>query len=672
MSSSFVVELNQNNASWSRPGEYEVTLAQPITINEGDQLSFRQCSLDSNITDQDTILLTQDQVLSATFSYYEVNYNGTDKQSVGVGGGTSVLADYKYYTAYNDIQTVTVTGIDLEILGYMPETGQIAAGSYIIGSSGIGSGVDPLVNFQALFTYTDPSGNLQYPSFTGSNARYDAPSDTYYTDDTPGSNATLSLDVTPFTMRAGSLQFANVQGYWPGERDNSSNKRVTFNYGAYVPRANVDNKYDNNYPYQVTDFKVGNVTTVSAGTTGTVLDLQTVNVTLKAGRYDPQSLAVEITQLFSAAGGIKPVVGAGNQVYAPVNPFLIRTDDQKNANMVFNQVPATRVAGPIVFENLKTYKYFNSDTPLNIPPYFVGATEFSLEYDVGGGQVFQLSYCHMPLSDPARPGEQDIGLFTNGTFAGANITYNVVTSASGIVFHDLQPAAFWQDKLGLREKLIVPLLQDSNGLQYYALPSMERSITYGFQGLSSFLLPPTANPGTNPVTYPDFRKMSPYVPTTDPLYLNVTGQSRAIIGDTITVNSAGGYFLIECLNAFRSTGGYIDNVENRRYISAIVSSQYDSNNVITGFSDSDIAGYVHRGASYLISSVVIRILNPLTKVPVVNLGPNNCIWLQIQKQPEIQGQTVAHQKKKPVIIKRKKEGETDGETVPKPKTQNEK
>lgn len=652
MSSTYVIELNQNNSSWSRPGEYEVQLAQPISIDEGDTLSFRLASLDSNITDQDTILLTSDETLTATFSYYEVNYDGTDKISVGDNGGQPVTADYKYYAAYNDITTVTVTGIELDIVGFEPAgAGEIVAGSYIIGTNGVGSGVDPIVNFLATFTYVDPSGNVQYPQFTGTNAQFDPDNyPAYYTDETSG---TLTLQVTPFTMRSGTLRFANVQGFWPGVKDNQSSKNTTFGVGAYVPRDNTEAKYDDDYPFLVSDFKLGTVTyALSTGSTGDVLDIQTVSVTLKAGRYDPQSLAVEITQLFSAASGIKPATG-GDQTYVPNNPFLIRTDDPVNTNLFFNQVPATRVSGGIIFEDGKTYKYYDPADPTVIPPYFVGASEFSLEYDVGGGQVFQLSYCHMPMTDPARPGEQDIALYTTGS-PGSGLTYHAITSASGIAFHDLQPASFWQDRLGLREKLIVPLLTDSNGLNYYTLPSLERSITYGFQGLGTFLLPPTATPSTNPVTYPDFRKMSPLVPAQNPLYLNVTGQSRAIIGDTITVNTVGGYFLIECLNAFRSTGGYIDNTENRRYISAVVSTQFDANNVITGYADSDTAGYVHRGASYLISSVVVRILNPLTKLPVGTLGNNNCIWLQVQKQLEQQVQTVAHPKKKPIIIKKTK------------------
>jgi len=687
MSSSFVVELNQNFAAWSRPGEYEVQLAQPISINEGDQLSFRQCSLDSNITDQDTILITSDQVLSATFSYYEVNYDGTDKQSVGTGGGQPVTADYSYYAAYNNVETVTVTGIQLDIIGYAPAdnpaTPDIFGGSYVVGTNGIGSGVDPAVNFLATFTYIDLSGTPQDVTFTASNVKVDTDpaGDTFYYTDNP--TGVLNMQVTPFIMRANSLKFASVQGFWPGDQFKESSPFVTFNTGAWVPRASAAALFDNEYPFQVGDFNLGTITVVSNGNTGNVLQVSTVNVTLKAGRYDPQSLSVEITQLLSSAGGLKPSIGGADQIYAPVNPFLIRTDDSEYVNLVMNKVPAVRTNN-IVFQNGSSYKYFNATNPSSIPAYYVGATEFSLEYDVGGGQVFQVSYCHMPLSDPAKPGEQDIGLYTTGT-PGSNLKYHTVTSASGILFHDLQPASFWQNKLGLREKLIVPLLTDLSGVKYYTLPSMLRSITFGFQGLGSFLLPPTANPGTNPVTYPDFRKMNPLVPTVNPLYLNVTGQSRAIIGDTITVNSQGGYFLIECLNAFRSTGGYIDTVENRRYISAVVSSQYDSNNVITGFSDSDIAGYIHRGASYLISSVVVRILNPLTKLPVDNLGPNNCIWLQIQKQAEIQSQTVAHPKKKPIIIKRKKDegdlqspqtpglkrkkDDTESEFQPKPETQ---
>jgi hypothetical protein len=46
-------------------------------------------------------------------------------------------------------------------------------------------------------------------------------------------------------------------------------------------------------------------------------------------------------------------------------------------------------------------------------------------------------------------------------------------------------------------------------------------------------------------------------------------------------------------------------------------------------------------------------LNPITKVPVLTLGPNNTIWLQVQKQIQ-QTLSVAPAKKKPIIKKRDK------------------
>ena len=647
MSSSYTVELNQNMASWSRPGEYEVQLAQPISIDEGDSLAFRMASLDSNITDQDTILLVNDEILTAKFSYYEVNYNGADKASYP--NALPVTPDYSYYTAYNNVQLATVTGIDLEVIGYqaLGEGKDPLTSTYIIGTNGVGSNVDPAVNFSAYFTYIDASGNIQTVQFTGSNAKYNPSGPVpYYTDN---ANGTLALQVTtPFTMRVGTLRFSGVQGYWPGAENNIVQKQLTFIVGAYVPRAQFAAPTDDFYPYQLDDFTLGAVTYSLGAPTGFTLDVQSVTVTLKAGRYNPGALAVQLTQLFSAAGGLTPKPVGGDQIYAPINPFLIRTDDPRNGNMVFNRVPNNRQTTPIVFQNGQSYTYSNPATPGVIAPYYVGTTEFSIEYGAAG-QVFQVSYNHMPMSDPARPGEQDIALYTSGS-PGANLQFHAVTSASGILFHDLQPITFWENRLGLRSKLIVPLMLDSNGLEYYTLAAMQRSITFGFQGLSSFLLPPT---GTgNPVTYPDFRKMSPLKPTTNPLYLNCTGQSRAIVGDTITINQVGGYFLIEVLNVFRSTGGYIDNSENRRSISAIVSTQMDNNNCITGYSDGDTAGYVHRGASYLISSAVVRILNPLTKQPVTTLGVNNCIWLQIDKLLQQQTQTVAHPKKKPIIKRR--------------------
>ena len=76
-----IVELNQRSAEYSKPGEYRVQLAQPIIINEGDQLSFRMASIDTLKTSADTVIINNDVNLTAVFSYYDVDYSLTDKSA---------------------------------------------------------------------------------------------------------------------------------------------------------------------------------------------------------------------------------------------------------------------------------------------------------------------------------------------------------------------------------------------------------------------------------------------------------------------------------------------------------------------------------------------------------------------------------------------------------------
>ena len=56
----------------------------------------------------------------------------------------------------------------------------------------------------------------------------------------------------------------------------------------------------------------------------------------------------------------------------------------------------------------------------------------------------------------------------------------------------------------------------------------------------------------------------------------------------------------------------ISNNQNYANISAIVSKQYDSDDIVTGFADSAIP-YVHRGLPVKLSSARVRILDPISK-----------------------------------------------------------
>ena len=645
-----ILELNQRFSEYSSDGEYRIQFSQPTIVNPGDQLAFRMASLDTDKTEADTIVIDSDTQLTITYSIYDYDFDLRDKSvddlsapwagdaSGGDPGGNAPSFDY--YAAYNEIQLDQLNTITANIVGFIqpPPPGGSSGGSYLVGGGGLGDDIDPDNNFVAVFTYIDPAGEVQYVRTTGTLVKKDG---NYYTAPTPTDTGypwgqfdvylnnppyydpmeRAGPDNGPIIYRRGTFTIASIEGAWPGNYKSASDKTNTFPSGSQWPGGGGKSvAYDGQYKYNTSQFTFSYDTTPQ-GKTNRSLDVGVLDVTLPAGRYDPKSMAVEMTQLLSNANGLVVSSQAGDDVYAPQNPLLILTTDPVKEDLVWRRVDFSGGTTHVTFNNQNTYKYYSGGV---IQPYYCGSSVISLEYGEAGS-VFQLSYNHMPLSNPSRPGEQDIGVYYH--YRGGNVRYKVAKAASGVVFHDLQPESFWQGQLGLRNKLLVPLLNDASGYQYYTAESMQGKITEGFQSLSTFLLPATET-GTN--TYNNFRKFSPDPPANNPTYIDCTGLSKAIIGETVNLNTSGSFYLIEVLNVFRRTGAYIDTDENRISIAAIVSTAYSQDNVVSAFADSGIP-YIHAGEPYLITDAIVRILDPVTKEPVRNLGPNNTIWIEINK-----------------------------------------
>jgi hypothetical protein len=104
------------------------------------------------------------------------------------------------------------------------------------------------------------------------------------------------------------------------------------------------------------------------------------------------------------------------------------------------------------------------------------------------------------------------------------------------------------------------------------------------------------------------------------------------MGGQITTEESG-YYIIE-VNCGNMRQEFLFKDGSLNNISAIVSKQYKQNDFITSFSDSSVP-YVHKGESYIIQSISIRILDPITKKPVVGLGQNNSIIIQVDTNDEI-------------------------------------
>lgn len=662
MSETIILELNQRNSEYSRTGEYRCQLAQPIIVNEGDQLTFRQASLDTLKTASDTIVITEDTTLSAMFSYYDVDYSVVDKARYDLSaawlGDGSGNPTFDYFAAYNNVGTVQLTTINAQILGYKPPlryTGfdwvidyTYPGGSFIVGTYGNGAQVDPRVQFIVTFSYIDNNNQLQFLKCSANTAQIlpDDPGDPWgapnYGTLSPqqlnqqygGFFELRQLDGSSLTSlnivyKLGTFKLASINGYWPGQYlNNDGNNVKSFGpAGSNAPQGSFDSPdlgspYDTAYPILPTQFRFVETTT-SAGSTGVDLDLQNISVVLKAGKYDPTSLAVTLTQAFSSSDGL---VRYNNQnLFQPTNPLLTRTDGPLGSSMIFRRMNVAPGTTNLTFSNSDTYSYYDWAGDREPIPYFIGASTFAVEYGPAGS-VYQLSFAHTPFSNPARAGEQDLGIFHYTDASGA-LQYEVVKSASGIAFHDLQPVSFWQQTLGLRNKLIVPLISDASGVQYYDVQSLKNSMTEGFHGLGTFLLPVTEPVGNAP--WADPRKVIPIPPVNNPEYINVTGQSKAIIGDSPQEGSTP-FYLIEVLNVFRRTGAYLDDEENRINVCAIASTQYLNANTVTVFADGGIP-YVHRGEPYMISEATVRILDPVTKQPATGLGPNSCVFLQVDR-----------------------------------------
>jgi hypothetical protein len=668
MSETVIIELSQREADHIAPGEYRVQLATPVTINEGDQLSFRMASLDTNQTDTNTILIERDQPVHASFSYYELDYSTTDKANIekdtqyaGTGTPTAPVPTFDYHCVYSQKQLRMTDLILITILNpvpskmiYYPE-----GGSFIIDT--VTQWVDytpnPLVQCTFQFSYLDENSELQFVSLTGTNAQQTAldppsPQKRYpnlmspipQNDGKDNFDFGLTYLNGGFTNNLiyvdGTLQLIGVTGNWSGGRRSPTDSTVSS--GSVPPGWTFDNPppYDTTVPLTLNQFKETIISHPYSNSTLPDLVVKSVAITLPAGRYDPVSLAVKMTQLLSDSGGVKSQ-SVGAQVYTPVNPLLVRTDDPSNEDFLFrlNNFDQSVLKENITFTDANTYTYYDVALGESVS-YAVGTSQFSMEYGQQG-EIFSIAYMHMPISNPAEPGQQNIALYYTGTQGTGDLKYFPMRSASGIAFHDLQPRSFWQDQLGLYEKLRIPLMKDLQGISFYDRSTLIQNTTGGFEGLSTFLLPAVAIPNTNPVQYQDPRKM--VIPLKDnPTYFDITGQSRAILGETISINQSGGYYLIECLGAFRRLGGYIDKTENRHPICAIVSTQFDSGNCVTAFADSGIP-FVHSGLPYLITDVTVRILDPITKKPVTNLGQNNAVWLEINKNLTMPPPQAQHQ-----------------------------
>jgi hypothetical protein len=96
-----------------------------------------------------------------------------------------------------------------------------------------------------------------------------------------------------------------------------------------------------------------------------------------------------------------------------------------------------------------------------------------------------------------------------------------------------------------------------------------------------------------------------------------------------SVNNAG-HYLVELICAY-SNNEYINATQSYQ-VKAIVGTYYLSSDSFCLTNGPDSFVYQHRGEPINLSSITVRLLNPITKQEATNIGPNSTIYISITKE----------------------------------------
>ena len=259
----------------------------------------------------------------------------------------------------------------------------------------------------------------------------------------------------------------------------------------------------------------------------------------------------------------------------------------------------------IVTVPLPGFEMFNQDDVAKIfnfsKPYFVGASQASIEYQDG---KFQFQFLHTPYYD------------ANSNIIVAWENNYKIDAQSGVFLTSLTstPALQWEG-LGFDSSVIVE--DDTENFVLKNKLSRGLNITSGYFSLDAMIIH-TKAVGMKIQNSVEFA--------------TETSSTNAIISANNYITSEnGGFFII-------SVGGCIDtdykeDDKVHHNIISVVSRQYDGATGMVSDWGQSSAVYTNNGTSFELTNVDVRIMNP-DKSLVVGLGSSNSIFLEVVKKSQ--------------------------------------
>ena len=361
------------------------------------------------------------------------------------------------------------------------------------------------------------------------------------------------------------------------------------------------------------------------------LKTRKLEITVPQGVYDPNGIAELITskvnKLIDQTAG-----GAINERGLLVDP----SDSSIGSYALVN----IDVSDP----RFKSYKVQNTG-PYGAAPYkegvigrYLGASAFSIEFV---DDYFAITNLHTPVFNVAN-GIKHAGEFLEPGIA-VQVTgqgsFDTITDVGGCLITAMEPAAFW-NKLGFTDAQIASEIVFDDAV-FQALGSAEDKKAY-FDAHRVTGVNSSAGLRSTETPFLAFRpsQASGEADSTYTYPLQSTDTTAITAGDSYTVDS-NGYYRIECVSSFQTE--YQQEGARLGSTIAAVSTNYNSNDFITAYSESGFA-YEHVGTTQMLSGMTIRLIDPSTDLPVLGMGPNSTVFLEVVKNP--QGESKKNEKGK--------------------------
>jgi hypothetical protein len=283
----------------------------------------------------------------------------------------------------------------------------------------------------------------------------------------------------------------------------------------------------------------------------------------------------------------------------------------------------------------------------------IGASQMSFVYnDNGGNGRFSFQYMHSPLiTGGTNGGNEVVGTFVKAVDEEQSDT-NIISylnAYSGIMlvdtFTDGDTTAFL-NQLGFnRSDLIPPDVATVFAFNNNCMDDPTNFQTFDYN--NTFLKYTTRNVMTMGEVTSDLavtvgntqivRYQSVYCQeveagkTTYTFSDSQTTEELVATEPPISSNTNAGHYLIELQNVHNSN--YI-NQDKFYNIKAVIGNYFLSGDSFTQSMGPDSYIYQHKGQPLPLSSIKIRILNPVTKEASEDIGPNSTVYLQVTREKE--------------------------------------